>query len=68
MGGGGRPGAVDGLGGDLDGGVAAEGHVGAPDVVIDRLGKGDDVQPLGGKKVGGLGAAVAAQHDQAVEL
>ena len=34
--------AVDGVGGDLHGGVEAERHVGADDVVVDRLGHADD--------------------------
>ena len=36
---------VDGVGRDLDGGVEAERHVGADDVVVDRLRHADDRQP-----------------------
>jgi hypothetical protein len=36
---------VNNLGRDIHGGVEPEGHVGSPNVVIDRLGKADDVEP-----------------------
>ena len=59
---------VDALGGDVDGARKAKGHLGAPGVVIDGLGQGDNVEALFAQAVGGLGGAVAAQHKQAVEL
>ena len=59
--------AVDHVGGDADGGLEAEGGVGAPKVVVDGLGQADDVQPLLAEQVGGLLAAVAPQHHQAVQ-
>ena len=52
--------AVDGLGGHVHRALEAEGHVRAPQVVIDGLGQGDDVQPLLAQEVGGLVGAVAA--------
>ena len=57
--------SVDRVGRDLDGGVEAERHVGADDVVVDRLRHADDrqsvflVQPAGDAE-----RAVAADHDQ----
>ena len=59
---------VDALGCDVDGARKAKGHLGAPGVVIDGLGQGDNVEALFAQAVGGLGGAVAAQHKQAVEL
>ena len=66
--GGGSVHAVDDVGGDIHGGVEAEGDVCAPDVVIDRLGQADDIQALFGEEVCGLVGAVAAQADEAVQL
>ena len=66
--GGGGVDAVDGVGGDVHGALEAKGHVRAPEVVVDRLGQGDDVQALLAQQVGRLVGAVAAQDDQAVEL
>ena len=59
---------VDALGGDVDGARKAKGHLGAPGVVVDGLGQGDNVEALFAQAVGSLGGAVAAQHKQAVEL
>lgn len=59
---------VDALGGDVDGACKTKRHLGAPGVVIDGLGQGDNVEALFAQAVGGLGGAVAAQHKQAVEL
>jgi hypothetical protein len=59
--------AVDGLGRDVDGGVEAEGVVGACEVVVDRLRHPDDVDPevvqLGGDAEGVL----AADRDERVD-
>ena len=60
--------AVDDLGGDVHGGVEAEGHVGAVNVVVNGLGQADDVQALLRQQVGGHMGAVAAQAEQAVQL
>ena len=68
VGGGGGVDAVDGLGGHVDGALEAEGHVGAPEVIVDGLGQGDDVEPLGAQEVGGLVGAVAAENHQAFQL
>ena len=59
---------VDALGGDLDRAGEAKGHVGAPGVVVDGLGKGDDVKALLAQAVRRLGGTVAAQHEQTIEL
>ena len=63
---GGRVEAVDRLRRDLDGGVEAEGAVGAGEVVVDGLGDADDRQ-LPRQLVGGVERAVAADGDEAVE-
>ena len=68
VGGGGGVDAVDGVGGDLHSAVEAEGHVGAPDVVIDGLGQGDHVEALLPQQVGGLVGTVAAQYHQTVQI
>ena len=57
--------AVDGVGGDLHGGVEPERHVGADDVVVDRLRHADDRQPLLGVELAGdAQRPVAADHDE----
>ena len=68
VGGGSGVDAVNGVGGDLHGAVEAEGHVGAPDVIVDGLGQGDDVEALLPQQVGGLVGAVAPQNHQAVQI
>ena len=68
VGGGGGVDAVDGLGSHVHRALEAEGHVRAPQVVVDGLGQGDDVQALGAQEVGSLMGAVAPQDDQAVQL
>ena len=60
--------AVDDIGGNVHGGVEAEGHVGAVDIVIDGLGQADDVQALLREQVCGFVGAIAAQAQQAVQL
>ena len=59
---------VDRLGRDAERGVEAEAHVGHRDVVVDRLGEGDDVQPLLHQVERILLSAAAAQADQRVEV
>ena len=51
---------VDALGGDVDGARKAKRQLGAPGVVIDGLGQGDNVEALFAQAVGGLGGAVTA--------
>ena len=58
---------VDAAGRDLDGAGEAKGEVGAKGIVIDGFGQGDNVEALFAQAVGGLGGAVAAQHEQAVQ-
>ena len=58
---------VDALGRDLDRTREAEGDVGPPCVIVDGLRQRDHVQALLRQAVGGLGGAVSAQHEQAVE-
>jgi hypothetical protein len=60
--------AVDGPGGHVHGGLEAEGHIRAPEVVVDGLGQCDDVEPLLPQEIGGLMGAVAPQDHQAVQL
>ena len=60
--------AVDDIGGNVHGGVEAEGYVGAVDIVVNGLGQADDVQTLLREQVGGFVGAVAAQAQQAVQL
>ncbi len=64
---GGRMQAVYRLGGDVDGRMEAERHVGTPDVVVDGLRQADDWTGLPGQQVGCRIGAVAAEHDQGVE-
>ena len=68
VGGGGSVDAVDDVGGDVDRALEAKGHVGAPQVVVDRFGQADDVDAVLCQQVCGLVGTVAAQDDQAVEL
>ena len=39
----GRAGAVDRFGRDLDCGMTSKGHIGSPDIIVDRFGKRYDV-------------------------
>ena len=58
---------VDRLGGGADGGIEAEGLLGALHVVVDRLGHADHGQSLPGQVPRDLHAAVAANGDERVE-
>ena len=60
--------SVHHIGGDIHRAVKAEGHVGAENIVVNRLGQTNDMQPLFAEKVGGLVGAVAAQRHETVEL
>ena len=60
---------VDGLGGDLHGGVEPEGHVGAAEVVVDRLRHADHRQAVVAVQPGrGAQRVLAADRDQPVEV
>ena len=66
----GEGGGVDGVDdrhGDVHGGLEAEGHLRAPQVVVDGLGQGDHVDAVLAEEVGGLVGAVAPQDHQTVE-
>ena len=67
VGGGCRVDLVDGGRRDVDRALVTECEVRAPDIVVDRLRKVDDVEPFLAEEVRGLLGAVAAQDDQAVE-
>src|SRR5690606_12859832 len=58
---------VDGLGGDVDRGVEAEGVVGARQVVVDRLGHADDLDVTVGQLLGDAKSVLAADRDQRVD-
>lgn len=64
---GGRLQPVEGLGGDGDGRVEAEGDVGGGDVVVDGLRDPDDRQARLGEEVRRLEGALAADRDDGVE-
>ena len=49
------------IGGNVHGGVEAEGYVGTIDIVINGLGQADDVQTLLREQVCGFVGAIAAQ-------
>ena len=59
--------AVDGLGGDLDGGVEAEGVVRGVEVVVHGLGNADDLQAGVGQPLGGGQRSFAADGDDGVD-
>jgi hypothetical protein len=59
--------AVDGVGGDVDGGVKTEGHVGSGKVVVDGLGNSDDGEALLGEIETDLLSAVTADDNQRVK-
>ncbi len=59
---------VNGIRGNVYSALEAEGHVCSPQVIVNGLGQGDDIQPFLAQQVGGLMSAVAAQNDQAVQL
>ena len=58
---------VDCLGGDLHGGVEAEGVVGGVEVVVDRLGHADDLEAGVGEPLCGGQGAFAADGDDGVD-
>ena len=59
---------IDALGRNVQSAVETEGHIRSVEIVVDGLGKGDDIEAFLSQKVCSLGGAVAAAHDQAVEL
>ena len=60
--------AVDGLGGDHDRGVEAEGLVGAADVVVDGLGNADGLDAVLAQEERDRLRVVAAEGDERVDL
>ena len=60
--------AVDGFGGDHDGGVEAEGLVGAVDVVVNGLGNADGIDAVFGQEEGDRLGVVAAERDECIDL
>jgi hypothetical protein len=60
--------AVDRLGGDLDGGVEAEGEVGPAEVVVDRLGHPEDGDAVRVQPRGGAERVLAADGDEPVDV
>ncbi len=58
---------VDGLGGDVDRCVEAEGEVGATQVVVDRLGHSDDVDAQVGEPGRDPQGVLAADGDEGVD-
>ena len=60
--------AVDGVGGDGQGGVEAKGDVGHGHVVVDGLGQGEHVHPGLGQTVGVFLGAAAADADQGFQV
>ena len=59
---------IDALCRDINRALEAEGHVGSPEVVVDRLGKCDHVETFFAEKVGCLGGSVSAAHYKAIQL
>ena len=60
--------AVDGLGGDHDRGIEAEGLVGAADVVVDGLGNAHAVHAVLAQELRHRLRVVAAQGDEGIDL
>ena len=60
--------AVEDIRRDLHGAVEAERHISAPDVVVDGLRQGDDIEAFLAQKICGFLCAVATEDDEAVEL
>ena len=60
--------AIDGLGGDHDGRVEAEGLIGAADVVVDCLRNADGVDAVFGQKQRDGLRVVAAERNQRIDL
>ena len=57
---------VDGVHGRIDGGVEADGVVGAGDIQVDGAGNADGVDAVSGQSLGSAVGAVAADDDDAV--
>ena len=63
-----RVNVIDALCRDINCALEAEGHVRAPQIVVDGLGKSDYIESFFTEQVGRLVRAVAAAHDQTVKL
>src|SRR6478752_6555486 len=59
--------AVDRLGGDVQRGVEAEGHVGGAEIVVDRLRDPDHVQTIVVEALGYAERVLATNRDQPIE-
>ena len=59
---------VDRLGGDGEGGIETEGDIGSRHIIIDRLGKGDDLQARLLQAEGVFLSAASPQADQGVQV
>ena len=60
--------AVKNVGGDFDGRMEAEGHIGPPNIVVNGLGKRNNGNSLFAEKIGRLLGSVSSQNHKAVEL
>ena len=60
--------AVNSLGGNVHRAVETESHIGSPQVIVNGLGKGNDVKAFLPEKVRSLLASVAAKDHQALQL
>ena len=59
--------AVNGIGGDVQGGVKAKGNLGGGEVVVNRLGHADDMQALAPEIAGDAQRAVSPNDDQSIQ-
>ena len=60
--------AVDALRRNVHGALKAKRHICSPDIIVDRLGKMNDIQTLLAQKIRRFLGSVAAQNDQAVQI
>ena len=60
--------AVDRVGRHFDGAVETERQLAPPQVIINRLRKGNNVKPLLPEQVGRLLASIAAKHHEAFQF
>ena len=60
--------AVDGIRCNIHRTLETEGHIGAPQIIVDGLGQGHDVQSLFPQQVSRLVSAVATENYKAVQL
>ena len=59
---------INDIGGNIHCGLITKGNLGAPQVIVDGLRQGDDIQALFTQQVCGLGGAIAAQDNQTVKI